>query len=140
MLLEVEGFTVVDFASAAEFLHAARPVGHSCLLLDIQMPGIAGSSCSSSSVATKTPISVVVMTVYAAARHFDENRASGAALTSRSSRTWSITDPVLGHLPIGGGDQVSRNQEEGGKDQGIGERNRDHANCKSAEAIVKVRP
>jgi two-component system, LuxR family, response regulator FixJ len=42
MLLEAEGYTVVDFASGAQFLRVERTDGHSCLLLDMHMPGMSG--------------------------------------------------------------------------------------------------
>jgi FixJ family two-component response regulator len=41
-LLEVAGYTVEAFASACEFLEAARAPGPSCLVLDVRMPGITG--------------------------------------------------------------------------------------------------
>jgi FixJ family two-component response regulator len=41
-LLEAAGYTVEAFASAREFLAAARAPGPSCLVLDIRMPGITG--------------------------------------------------------------------------------------------------
>jgi FixJ family two-component response regulator len=41
-LLEAAGYTVEAFASAREFLDAARAPGPSCLVLDLRMPGITG--------------------------------------------------------------------------------------------------
>ena len=41
-LLESDGFTVVDFASCADFLRHARPDGRSCIVLDVHMPGMSG--------------------------------------------------------------------------------------------------
>ena len=41
-LLEAAGYTVEAFASAREFLDAARAPGPSCLVLDLRMPGISG--------------------------------------------------------------------------------------------------
>ena len=41
-LLEAAGYTVEAFASAREFLDAARAPGPSCLVLDVRMPGITG--------------------------------------------------------------------------------------------------
>jgi FixJ family two-component response regulator len=41
-LLEAAGYTVEAFASAREFLEAARAPGPSCLVLDVRMPGITG--------------------------------------------------------------------------------------------------
>jgi two-component system, LuxR family, response regulator FixJ len=42
LLLECEGFRVVDFASAAEFLRQAPGDWHSCILTDMHMPGMTG--------------------------------------------------------------------------------------------------
>jgi FixJ family two-component response regulator len=40
--LEIEGFTVRDFASAAELLNAGELPGCSCLVIDQKMPGMCG--------------------------------------------------------------------------------------------------
>lgn len=40
VLLECEGYTVVAFASCAEFLGHARPAGRSCIVLDVDMSGM----------------------------------------------------------------------------------------------------
>jgi FixJ family two-component response regulator len=42
VLLECEGFAVVEFASCADFLRYARPDGRSCIVLDVHMPGMGG--------------------------------------------------------------------------------------------------
>lgn len=41
-LLRSAGFTVQTFSSAREFLASARPDMPSCLLLDVQLPGLSG--------------------------------------------------------------------------------------------------
>ena len=41
-LLSAAGYNVQAFASAAEFLARDRPVGPSCLVLDVRMPGATG--------------------------------------------------------------------------------------------------
>jgi FixJ family two-component response regulator len=42
LLLECEGFRVVDFVSATEFLRQSSQDWHSCILTDMHMPGISG--------------------------------------------------------------------------------------------------
>ena len=42
VLLEVEGFRVLAFASAIEFLQHSREDGYGCIVTDIQMPGMNG--------------------------------------------------------------------------------------------------
>jgi FixJ family two-component response regulator len=42
LLLEYEGFRVMEFASAAEFLKQAPPEWHSCILTDMHMPDMRG--------------------------------------------------------------------------------------------------
>lgn len=42
LLLECEGFRVVDFASATEFLRQGPQDRHSCILTDMDMPGMTG--------------------------------------------------------------------------------------------------
>ena len=41
-LLRASGFEAHSFASAEEFLGSAVPESHSCLILDIRLPGISG--------------------------------------------------------------------------------------------------
>lgn len=41
-LLRSTGLTVQTFASAQEFLASQRPAGPSCLVLDVQLPGLSG--------------------------------------------------------------------------------------------------
>jgi two-component system, chemotaxis family, CheB/CheR fusion protein len=40
--LQILGFSVLDFQSAAEFLTSEFPTGDACLLLDVYMPGMTG--------------------------------------------------------------------------------------------------
>ena len=40
--LQILGFKVLDFESAAEFLTSEVPTGEACLLLDVYMPAISG--------------------------------------------------------------------------------------------------
>jgi hypothetical protein len=47
-LLKSVGLTSTLFASAQEFLAAYQPSQPGCLVLDIRMPGMSGSSCSRS--------------------------------------------------------------------------------------------
>jgi FixJ family two-component response regulator len=42
VLLEAEGFSVIDFASASEFLQCPREIGRGCIVTDVQMPGMNG--------------------------------------------------------------------------------------------------
>ncbi|HEY2615498.1 MAG TPA: response regulator [Chthoniobacterales bacterium] len=41
-LLESAGFAVAPFSSARDFLRSKRPDGASCLVLDVQLPGVSG--------------------------------------------------------------------------------------------------
>ena len=83
MLLEAEGFTVVDFASGAEFLHRARPAGQSCLLLDMHMPGINGLELLEWLGGAKSPIPVVVMTGDPSLAAANTVARAGAALVEK---------------------------------------------------------
>ena len=49
-------------------------------------------------------------------------------------------EPRLGRLPVGGGSQVVGHQQECREDQGVHNRDRDHASGKTAVMIIKVRP
>jgi len=41
-LLRIEGFQVLGFATAEDFLVGARPASASCLIVDLYMPGLSG--------------------------------------------------------------------------------------------------
>src|ERR1700741_3157265 len=41
-LLSSHGYTVRTFVSAEDFLHSAAPDGSSCVVTDVQMPGMSG--------------------------------------------------------------------------------------------------
>ena len=49
-------------------------------------------------------------------------------------------EPRLGRLPVGGGSQALGHQQECREDQGVHNRDRDHANGKTAVMVIKVRP
>ena len=42
LMLEIEGFAVHTYASAAAFLREARLEGNCCLIVDMHMPGMSG--------------------------------------------------------------------------------------------------
>ena len=42
VLLETHGFTVLGFSSGSAFLDHPRPQRQSCLVLDVEMPGLSG--------------------------------------------------------------------------------------------------
>lgn len=42
VLLELEGFRIIDFASALEFVQRQRERGRGCIVTDIEMPGMNG--------------------------------------------------------------------------------------------------
>ncbi len=61
-LLECEGFSVVVFASGADFLGYARPDGPCCILLDVHLPGISGLQLLDGIRSESPTIPVIVMT------------------------------------------------------------------------------
>lgn len=64
-LLGVEGFRVVTFGSAIEFLAYPVPVHPMCLLLDLRMPGMTGFDLLRELDAAGRDIPVILMTGHA---------------------------------------------------------------------------
>lgn len=61
-LLECNGFTVQEYASAPEFLAADQPSRRGCLLLDLHMPGMTGVELLAHLQKARSPLSVIAMT------------------------------------------------------------------------------
>jgi FixJ family two-component response regulator len=62
VLLETEGFSVIDFASAVEFLQCPREIGHGCIVTDIQMPGMSGLQLIEAVRAHDKSVQIIVIT------------------------------------------------------------------------------
>lgn len=63
-LLRSLGFIAKAFASADEFLKSNRSQITSCLIADVQMPGMSGLALYGQMVAAGTPIPTVLITAY----------------------------------------------------------------------------
>lgn len=61
-LLRAGGYAVQTFASAAEFLQAARPGVPGCVLLDLRMPGASGLDVQSALTQSENPLPIVFLT------------------------------------------------------------------------------
>ncbi len=72
------GFAVKAFASAAEFLSSGALERTSCLVLDVQMPGMGGLDLQSHLTATGRHIPIVFVTGYPDARLRSTALQSGA--------------------------------------------------------------
>lgn len=79
-LLEVSGYSVEPFASAAEFLASARLLNFGCLLLDISMPGMSGIDLNNELKRRNVAIPVVFMTGHAQDALITEARREGICL------------------------------------------------------------
>lgn len=53
------GFTVKAFATAAEFLAAARPASPACLVLDVDLPGLSGLDLQSALLASDSMLPII---------------------------------------------------------------------------------
>ena len=73
-LMKSFGFAVETFASAEEFLDSDRLEKTSCLILDVQMPGINGLELQERLVASSRGIPIVFITA------FNDGRARAQAL------------------------------------------------------------
>ena len=63
-LLRSNGFIAKGFPSADEFLNSNRIRITSCLIADVQMPGMSGLALYGSLVASGTPIPTILITAY----------------------------------------------------------------------------
>ena len=63
-LLRSTGLNVQTFASAHEFLTRPRPAAPSCLVLDVQLPGLSGLELQQELAQGQTPIPIIFITGY----------------------------------------------------------------------------
>jgi two-component system, LuxR family, response regulator FixJ len=98
MLLEAEGFLVVEFASGAEFLRAGRPDHHSCLLLDMHMPGLSGVELLIRVRGDHPLMPVVAMTARPGAAIAKAAASAGAPLLEKPFRGRELLDAIEGSL------------------------------------------
>lgn len=62
LLLEQEGFEIEVFESAEHFLDTARPVAHSCAIVDVRMSGMDGMQLQNELVAKGYVLPVIFLT------------------------------------------------------------------------------
>jgi FixJ family two-component response regulator len=94
MLLEAEGFLVVEYASGAEFLRAGRLGGSSCLLLDMHMPGLSGVELLARVRGDHPLVPVVVMTGRPGAAIAKAAATAGAPLLEKPFRGRELLDAL----------------------------------------------
>jgi FixJ family two-component response regulator len=92
-LLRSNGFIAKGFPSADEFLNSNRIRITSCLIADVQMPGMSGLALYGSLVASGTPIPTILITAYPddAVRA----RALNAGVTAYLVKPFSENDLLL---------------------------------------------
>jgi FixJ family two-component response regulator len=73
------GFTVQVFASAEEFLKSARADDMSCLITDVQMPGMSGLELQRVLAAQGSRTPIIFITAFPEARIRSQAEAAGAA-------------------------------------------------------------
>ena len=64
LLIRSLGYTAATFASAEEFLHSNHVDGTSCLITDIQLPGITGVELQEKLVAEGHRIPIIFITAF----------------------------------------------------------------------------
>ena len=67
-LMKSLGYTAEAFASAEEFLSSRQAPRTSCLIADVQMPGMSGPELYDGLVASGKPIPTILITAYPDAR------------------------------------------------------------------------
>jgi FixJ family two-component response regulator len=72
------GFAAVTFASAEEFLHSDRVGDTSCLITDVQMPGLSGVELQSCLISRGRPIPIIFITAFPEERIEARVRQAGA--------------------------------------------------------------
>ena len=86
-LLRSLGFIAKGFASADEFLKSSRLMITSCLIADVQMPGMSGLALYGHLAASRNPIPTILITAYP-----DDEvraRAAGAGIRHYLSKPFS---------------------------------------------------
>jgi FixJ family two-component response regulator len=63
-LLRSEGFMVVAFPSAEQFLALCRPQAVACLILDLQLGGMSGAELQAHMAASGTTVPTVIITAH----------------------------------------------------------------------------
>lgn len=89
-LLRSNGFIAKGFPSADEFLKSNRIRITSCLIADVQMPGMSGLALYGSLVASGTPIPTILITAYP--NDAVRSRAISAGVTGYLVKPFSEND------------------------------------------------
>ena len=89
-LLRSNGFIAKGFSSAAEFLKSNRIRNTSCLIADVQMPGMSGLALYGSLAASGHPIPTILITAYP--DDAIRARALGAGVTGYLVKPFSEKD------------------------------------------------
>jgi FixJ family two-component response regulator len=92
-LMRAVGYVAETFVSAADFLNSDAPRRTSCLIVDMQMPGMTGLELYGRLVASGTPIPTILITAYPDARV--EARALKAGIRCYLSKPFT-EDELLG--------------------------------------------
>jgi len=88
-LLRSQGYTVRTFASAEEFLESAQLNDTSCVIADVQMPGMSGVELQAHLLTQGHRVPIIFITA------FPDERVRARALRARA--TCYLTKPVDEH-------------------------------------------
>jgi len=83
VLLDLHGFTVIAFASGEMFLDHRRAECRSCLILDVEMPGLSGLEVLQRICGDRFIVLTLVMTGRVTARLRDSVAQAGATLIEK---------------------------------------------------------
>jgi FixJ family two-component response regulator len=77
-LLESVGMRVEAFDSAEDFVNSGRPTKRTCLILDIQLPGMSGIELQRQLAAGKSPMPIIFITAHSEDRLREQALQDGA--------------------------------------------------------------
>jgi FixJ family two-component response regulator len=113
-LFESVGLRAVVFASTAEFLRSSRSNDASCLILDVQLPGLSGLDFQAELAAAKINIPIIFITGYGdIPMTVKAMRAGAVEFLTKPFRAQELLDAVRMALQ---GDRARREQDKARRD------------------------
>lgn len=95
-LLRSEGFAVVTFTSAEQFLALCHPDAVACLILDLQLPGMSGAELQAHLAVGGTSVPTIIITAHDDIAAREAARRSGSqAFLRKPFEDQDLIDAVM---------------------------------------------